>query len=264
MKFKLHLKGFISSSVFILERFLSKSLLSRSYTLFLALRTWGMQAGFSVSERVVEYPFVLSNVEGKDKLILDIGSRDSPLPYWLTCKGHRVCGIDVEFPLKNEKFQRVRSDATQLPFTDKMFDYVTVVSTIEHIGLGAYLDPTLPEGDFRLMYEVDRVLKVGGEVILTTLGGKKPFEPHFKSSERLYDEPRIRQLIRGFAVECRENFAKDSKGKWSKLMEARSVQSEERYVICIKLLKEKSSQIERCFGHSSAPSTVKGSMSERN
>ena len=55
-----------------------------------------------------------------------------------------------------------------MPFPDENFDAVIAVSTIEHIGLGAYGDPFQEGADARVVKEIHRVLKPGGRLILTT------------------------------------------------------------------------------------------------
>lgn len=54
-----------------------------------------------------------------------------------------------------------------LPFEDASQSFVTSLCVLEHIGLGRYGDPIMPDGTRRACAEIDRILKPGGEVIVS-------------------------------------------------------------------------------------------------
>lgn len=62
----------------------------------------------------------------------------------------------------------VAADITRLPFADKSLDSLSCLHVIEHIGLGRYGDPLDPEGAHKGIKELQRVLKPGGRLYLST------------------------------------------------------------------------------------------------
>ena len=79
--------------------------------------------------------------------------------------------------------------------TDKSVDVVTIISTLEHVGLGRYGDPLDVDGDIRTMREVWRILKPGGHAILTIPYG---YPTVVYNLHRVYDNGRLRLLTEGF------------------------------------------------------------------
>ena len=55
-----------------------------------------------------------------------------------------------------------------LPFQEGSQGFVTSLCVLEHIGLGRYGDPILPDGTRRACAEIDRILKVGAQLIVST------------------------------------------------------------------------------------------------
>ena len=99
--------------------------------------------------------------------VLDIGCGSWPLFLSRTSFNRKV-GIDrLATPqriaeLRQEGLEIVNHDVEsnpQLPFADKTFDVVTMLAVFEHI---------LPESLERLVAEIHRVLKPGGQYVLTT------------------------------------------------------------------------------------------------
>ena len=81
---------------------------------------------------------------------------------------------DYDKPLKpfcNVTFHQ--ADVRELPIPDNTFDKVLAVSTVEHIGLqnpevlSDVLPPYDSDGDLRAVCELVRVLKKGGDLIMT-------------------------------------------------------------------------------------------------
>lgn len=136
-------------------------------------RTWDF-----LHSRCVEYPFAASQV-GESQCLLDVGTVKSDAIWisWLeslSTHSIEVHGTDYDAPIKpfkNIKFHQ--ADVRELPIEDQTFDRVIAVSVIEHIGLQSpqVLASSLPsvdqDGDLEAVRELARVLKPGGELIMT-------------------------------------------------------------------------------------------------
>ena len=126
--------------------------------------------------RKLEYGFVTRafadfEARGAGSLrVLDLGCGVVPLANWMSRRGHRVCALD---PTYDDIALLVRNNANafygsrvlyltgrgeQLPFPDVSFDVVTCVSVLEHVA---------PGNDRLVMWEIARVLKPGGHLLMT-------------------------------------------------------------------------------------------------
>ena len=122
------------------------------------------------TERIIEYALVFQHLgpPNQTRRILDVGCDGSLFPIQLASLGHRVHGLDVnDCPHKHPNFVFVKGDAMRMPFGASSFDLITAISTIEHVGFGAYTDPKSPEGDRKVVLELKRILAVGGEALIT-------------------------------------------------------------------------------------------------
>jgi hypothetical protein len=96
----------------------------------------------TVNPRYHENSFVLNGLHSlvpKGSKVLDIGSAESDFPLYLHASGFEVIPFDQrEYPL----LPSVQGDAMKLDhyFQPSTFDAITVISTLEHIGIGAYGD----------------------------------------------------------------------------------------------------------------------------
>lgn len=130
---------------------------------------------FANWSKLWEYPWLwhhgLSAIDWRGKRVLDLGTEQSPFPWWLATKGAHVTLIETgrnwieqweavrtglnrngargHFPVVNVDWQIV--DSCRLPFPKETFDVVTSFSVIEHQA-----DKALAAT------EVARVLKPGG------------------------------------------------------------------------------------------------------
>lgn len=121
---------------------------------------------FTNWSKLWEYPWLwhhgLSAIDWRGRRVLDLGSEQSPFPWWLASKGAHVTLIETG---RNwiEQWEAVRKalgeapvdwqivDSCRLPFPKNTFDVVTSFSVIEH-----QTDKVLAAS------EVGRVLKPGG------------------------------------------------------------------------------------------------------
>ncbi len=133
----------------------------------------------NLNPRYYENAFVLENILtllAKGSKVLDIGSAESEFPLYLMAMGFDVTAFDQrEYPF----LKSVQGDAHSLSslFPDHSFHALTVISTIEHIGIGAYGDPKSNAGFMDLLLEWKKVIASGGYLFLTlpvtSLSGRK-------------------------------------------------------------------------------------------
>jgi SAM-dependent methyltransferase len=115
------------------------------------------------------YRVLLDAMSSSARRILDIGCGDGTLTYRLAQRAERVWGIDdslLPLRLARGEFDRrpgprrpllTNADARVLPFPDEAFDCVVMADVIEHISA--------PDA---VMSEAHRVLRKGGQILLTT------------------------------------------------------------------------------------------------
>ena len=121
---------------------------------------------FTNWSKLWEYPWLwhhgLSALDWRGLRVLDLGSEQSPFPWWLAAKGAHVTLIEtrhdwigqweaVRASLGGVKVDWQIVDSCRLPFADESFDVVTSLSVIEHQD-----DKVLAAS------EVGRILKPGG------------------------------------------------------------------------------------------------------
>lgn len=168
------------------------------------------------SSRKAEYDFIFKHLPPYGSIILDIGCTDSLLAFRLAQRGYRTYGIDVrDYSEKHSRLNFIRGDILHLPFQDSSLDAVIAVSTLEHIGLGAYGDPLCENADHLAMQDVLRVLKPGGRLIMTV-----PFCSEHRIAfwhgavERYYDSLTLRNLCDGFKIHAQEFYIGLSRFNW--------------------------------------------------
>jgi len=136
---------------------------------------------------------------------VDIGSGSSPVPTFLYRRRRaRTYATEMDRTrLRRQKSYRRTlglgrrdsfivqcEDATRLSFADGSVDFVTAVSTIEHIP---------GDGDIRAMAEFARVLRRGGLAVVTVptdaiyIENQTPF--HYAGFERRYDPAALRSRL---------------------------------------------------------------------
>lgn len=68
------------------------------------------------------------------------------------------------------------ADLKKLSFLDESISSLSCMHTIEHIGLGRYGDELDPQGDLKSIFELKRVLKQGGHLLIVTPVGTPRIE----------------------------------------------------------------------------------------
>ncbi len=125
------------------------------------------------SPRNGEWDFVLSWLKPlrewqKPVCVLDIGSTESLLIYELRKRGYDCVGIDQRHYQEQNSHTYIHNILKEmLPWFFGQQDYILAVSTIEHIGLGAYGDEKNDKGDRLAVENIHKVLKDDGYFIIT-------------------------------------------------------------------------------------------------
>lgn len=167
-----------------------------------------------INERIVEYPMVFANLNLSKGKICDLGSAGSKLPLELASLGYSVVGVDHKTQhFTHPNLSYVKADLLHLPFSDKSFDRVLLISTVEHIGLGEFLDPCYPDGDFKAMSEARRVVKDNGKVMVSFLTVNPAIDYAWHGKIHRYTPERVKRLFRDFIIEKKAIFNYES-GFW--------------------------------------------------
>jgi SAM-dependent methyltransferase len=159
--------------------------------------------------RDAEYDFVYRNVVGEAKNILYVGAYKDLLPLEFARRGNTVTVIDLQkYPEQHPNLTVIQGNFLLNTLPDHIFDYVVLLSAIEHMGLGTYNAPVYDDGDFKAMAEAKRVLKPEGKIVLTfPFIGKKPLEPRFPG---YYDLSRAQRLLEGVYILNEEYYIPDT------------------------------------------------------
>jgi len=181
--------------------------------------------GYALDDRVVEYPWVLSRISVLNNgSLLDAGSTlnfkeilESP-----ALKNKRITIINLN-PEENCFWQKgisyVFGDLRNLPFKDNCFDYITCISTLEHIGMDNVLytkDSKYKEEkifDFeKAILELKRVLKEEGKLFITIPFGKYQNLGRFQQ----FDSKLVKRVLEVFGPkEYKVNYYKYAKESWN-------------------------------------------------
>jgi len=196
--------------------------------------------GFDYS-RGIEWKFIIENIpKGNRNLrILDIGSRLSLFVYKLLDYSDNIFAFDVD--RFHEKLPRqikfIIGNAMNAPLKKESVDIITLISVVEHFGLGYYEDPIEQSGDLKAMKEIRRALRTKGMLFFTTMVGRK-YIISFNGNERIYDQKKFNQLIDNFSV-VKEKYYIFRK-RWIQVEKSRAFEENPKRsgLACIQLIKE--------------------------
>jgi 2-polyprenyl-3-methyl-5-hydroxy-6-metoxy-1,4-benzoquinol methylase len=146
-----------------------------------------------ISEQVIENAFVLRELDSSVRKVLDFGAFESTLPLALTALGLEVTVVDQRrYPFSAERLQVLQHDIlTPMTSLAADFDVVYSISTIEHVGLGHYGDPAVPEGDRIALGHLWEKVRPGGRLIISVPAGR----PSVQRGYRVYDERGLNAVL---------------------------------------------------------------------
>lgn len=180
-------------------------LLQRAQVRFRELQRRSIRFFGGLSNRDFEYDFAYRNVVGENVSVLEIGGADSLLPLQFANRGFQVTVFDYrDYQEKHPNLYGIQGDFLENSLPNSYFDYVVMISTIEHIGFGSYGAPLHENGDLSAIAEARRVLKPEGRIVLTFPFASK--EHHVVGFERWYDIERVHRLFDGMFVLAEEYY----------------------------------------------------------
>jgi SAM-dependent methyltransferase len=130
-----------------------------------------LQAPAGTDERVVEIPWVLSRIRSTGR-VLEVGYAFAETAYLggILRSGVELVGVDLATREVNG-METVEADVRALPFPDRSFDQILLVSTLEHIGADNTVYGLEAEGDGEArvvaLRELERVLRGDGSLLVT-------------------------------------------------------------------------------------------------
>jgi len=161
------------------------------------------------SDRFIEYPWMLENIDIKEGRLLDIGSTICDNLYNTLPKTIEINCLNLNnAKFKNKEIKFKKGDIRNTNYPDNYFDCITCISTLEHIGVsGRYNSDEDSGGDLKAMREIKRILKPNGILLATVPYGAKDVLP----INKLYNKSRIKNLFEGFEIMSQEfkKFNKD-------------------------------------------------------
>lgn len=167
-----------------------------------------------VSERIIEDPFVISEVTrlSKESKILDFGCYSSLLPLQLASLGYKVTGVDINYyDYLHPNFNFLNIDLLDNKFKNNSFDLIYAVSALEHVGAGWYENEKNGVTDSQIVKEFKRILKSKGKLLVTVPFGKKA---KMLTDSRMYDEKKLRILFSDFRIISKNYYAKKNNTTW--------------------------------------------------
>jgi len=165
--------------------------------------------GYRIDERIVEYPWIFSQLSDTPTTTLDAGSTFN-FEYLLDHPtiSHKYLFIHTYYPEKQNFNQKRVSytygDLRELPYKDNFFEEIISQSTIEHIDMDNSIygyqlqhhenQETKSYEYLKAVAEMLRVLKKGGKLLLTFPFGK--FENHGFFQQ--FDEEMLDKILKYF------------------------------------------------------------------
>ena len=202
-------------AVFPAKRDLRSRLLSRAMRMCMnteerSLRRLGISV--IVSERTIENALVLRSLRDVDATLLDFGGFESLLPLQLAALGLNVTVLDQRrYPFGHPNLTVRCGDLLDpgLSFGTG-FDTVISISTIEHLGLGAYGEAQKGrDADARGVQVLWEWVRHGGRLLASVPIGKRAVFDDF----RVYDDQDLARVF-PYATRIRRFMKEGREGTW--------------------------------------------------
>jgi hypothetical protein len=153
-----------------------------------------------VNERIVEVAYAFRALAGVDPgaKVLDVGASESTVSLSLASLGYEVTALDPRpYPLEHPRLRVVAGGIEEWD-PRETFAAVLCISTLEHIGVGAYGQAKgAAETDRAAIERIYALTDPGGLLVVTV-----PFGPAAVNElERTYDRERLAGVLDGWTVE---------------------------------------------------------------
>ena len=185
-----------------------------------------------VNERIAEYPFVFRALSSfpPGTEVLDVGASESTLCLSLATLGYRVTAIDPRpNPLSHPNLRVVVGKIEEWD-EQRSFPVIVCLSTIEHIGVGAYeQEGGDTRADLAAMRRLHELAGPGGLLILTTSYGASSVDEF----SRTYDRRGLDELLEGWDVGERVFLARSDQTTWVRLDTTEPPEESEREVVAM-------------------------------
>ena len=165
-----------------------------------------------VNERSIEIPFVFHNLQlPKWSTVLDFGCNESPLSIHLASLGYQVTGVDLnDYPFTHPNLCFRKGDFLEVGFPENTFDGAVAVSALEHCGLAVYSEAPYEQGDHEIVREIHRILRPGGQFVLTVPYGMAGQTSWY----RVYDRDSLDALLGPFQILKQEYYVGIGRKHW--------------------------------------------------
>lgn len=159
----------------------------------------------TVNERIVEVPFSMAALGrlSPPARILDIGSAESTFPLSAAALGYMVTALDLRpLPYSHPNLKSFAERFEDWDPPEEPFDAAFLISTIEHVGVGAYGEATYGGdapghgADRAMLDRLQALLVPGGLLVITTPYGVGKVD----ELERTYDDESLEALVDGWEV----------------------------------------------------------------
>jgi 2-polyprenyl-3-methyl-5-hydroxy-6-metoxy-1,4-benzoquinol methylase len=154
----------------------------------------------SANERIAEVPYAFRALASlpAGARILDVGAAESTLAFSLASLGYRTTALDLRaYPLSHPQLEVVVGRIEEWDSEPGSFEAIVCLSTIEHVGLGAYGGEAGASADAAAMKRMRELLVPGGLLVLTAPVGRA----ETRERERIYDRAGLDALLEGWDVE---------------------------------------------------------------
>jgi len=128
---------------------------------------------------------------------LDVVNMGSLTPWYeANCLHHGASSTTIDYNPIISLSNRIKTmTIAQWDAEQPRFDVAWSISSFEHDGLGMYGDPLDPEGDFKAMRKMKRIVKPGGLLFLALPVGKDKI---LFNNARIYGRIRMPMLLEGW------------------------------------------------------------------
>ena len=164
-----------------------------------------------VNERIVEYPVIWRWLMDQGR-VLDFGCATSRMPLYLANLGYEVHGLDLRpYPWQhsNLSFFQANIFDWQPPHP---YDMILCISTLEHVGLGAYEGDIVEErADFKALQRLHDWLAPDGQLLLSV-----PFGQTTENSMyRVYNHAQLQAVTQSFITKEARYFRRVQDNEWA-------------------------------------------------